>query len=426
MIECCNEGRYLGYFHNLPEVLAKYPTGRRGWFFTNGETLSVWMWDELSRGWHDTNCVDDTLQGVVDDAAGFEPVVKPGVKTSYLYVQPEAGTVTFRNFVNGESPVSVATEGTAVILLFWNGDLWEVAVTPFYVDLSRYAWNDLGNVSDEKVKEMAGIMKVAHEELPGGEYDSVIVLGTDDAADRGASIGITSRGVPFVTTHHFPDTPIEGRKPLALADLSNVESGTITPDMTAFADLMNSLHYAEYDDIDDIKEKGCYVVRYYKRISGPSVRTTYNYYYLIVDVQDINVSQTLIGFETFKSRSCKAGNPWSEWETGMVNLQPAILPREFLSLTSSSTSEEILTILDRVGGAEAIAALFQERKGSVFLDNDENGLHTLTDYRKVAENPWELYFSYFEYNVLVEIFLYDDGTGAWHCEKNEYEIPQKQ
>lgn len=218
----CNDGRYLGYFHNLPEVLAKYPTGRRGWFFTNGETLSVWMWDELSRGWHDTNCVDDTLQGVVDDAASFEPVAKPGVKTSYLYVQPEAGTVTFRNFVNGEVPVSVTTEGTAVILLFWNGDLWEVAITPFYVDLARYALKDLSNVEDEKVKEMAGITEVFHEQLPDGGYDAVIVLGTDDAADRGASIGITSQGVPFITTHHFLDTPIENRKTLALADLSNV------------------------------------------------------------------------------------------------------------------------------------------------------------------------------------------------------------
>mgnify|MGYP001100582002 CR=1 FL=1 len=68
----CNDGRYLGYFHNLPEVLAKYPIGHRGWFFTNGETLSVWMWDELSRGWYDTNRADNTLQGMVDDAASFE------------------------------------------------------------------------------------------------------------------------------------------------------------------------------------------------------------------------------------------------------------------------------------------------------------------------------------------------------------------
>ena len=173
--------------------------------------------------------------------------------------------------------------------------------------------------------------------------------------------------------------------------------------MTTFADLINNLHYAEYDDIDDIKEKGCYIVRYYKRISQPSVRTTYNYYYLIVDVQDINVSQTLIGLETFKSRSCKADNPWSEWKTGIVNPQPAILPREFLSLTSSSTSEEILTTLNLAGGAKAIATLFQERKGSIFLDNDENALQTLIDYRKVSENNWELYYSYFEYYVLVVV-----------------------
>lgn len=347
----CNDGRYLGYFHNLPEVLAKYPIGHRGWFFTNGETLSVWMWDELSRGWYDTNRADNTLQGMVDDAASFEPVAKPGVKTSYLYVQPEAGTVTFRNFVNWEAPVSVATEGTAVILLFWNGDLWEVAVTPFYVDLSRYALKDLDNVSDEKVKEMAGITKVAHEELPNGDYDSVIVLGTDDAADRGASIGITSQGEPFITTHHFLDTPIVDRKILALADLSNVESGTITPDMTTFAYLINNLHYAEYDDIDDIKEKGCYIVRYYKRITQPSVRTTYNYYYLIVDVQDINVSQTLIGSETFKSRSCKADNPWSEWKEYVDDLKESIpsfhiFSYDIYGMNSSMHSEQIQSIIE--------------------------------------------------------------------------------
>ena len=82
-------------------------------------------------------------------------------------------------------------------------------VDAFNENFENTALKDLSNVENEKVMEMAGITKVAHEELPNGDYDSVIVLGTDDAADRGASIGITSQGEPFITTHHFLDTPIE-------------------------------------------------------------------------------------------------------------------------------------------------------------------------------------------------------------------------
>ena len=299
-------------------------------------------------------------------------------------------------------------------------------VDAFNENVENTALKDLSNVENEKVMEMAGITKVAHEELPNGDYDSVIVLGTDDAADRGASIGITSQGEPFITTHHFLDTPIVDRKILALADLSNVESGTITPDMTTFADLPNSLKVIDATDLDTTTRSGTYIVHHYSRPGQID-----NYAFLSVSTRLLITYQCMIGNNNvIEYRTQHGSNEWSDWETynlsNIVNPQPAILPREFLSLTSSSTSEEILTTLNLAGGAEAIAALFQERKGSVFLDNDENGLHTLTDYRKVADNPWELYYSYFEYNVLVEISLYDDGTGTWHCTKNEYEIPKKQ
>ena len=283
----------------------------------------------------------------------------------------------------------------------------------------KKALTDLSNVSEDTAKKKVWIRKYNGNDL---DFQGIAF---HIGGDWYGAFGVHPNGSPLFGISTMGMDADYDEKYLAFADMSNVPEGSLTPEKTTFANLINNLHYAEYNDIDDIKEKGCYIVRYYKRISQPSVRTTYNYYYLIVDVQDINVSQTLIGLDTFKSRSCKADNPWSEWKTGIVNPQPAILPREFLSLTSSSTSEEILTTLNLAGGAKAIATLFQERKGSIFLDNDENGLQTLIDYRKVSENNWELYYSYFEYYVLVEVSVWEDNEGTWHCEKNEYEIPRK-
>ena len=298
-------------------------------------------------------------------------------------------------------------------------------VDAFNENFENTALKDLSNVENEKVKEMAGITEVFHEQLPDGGYDAVIVLGTDDAADRGASIGITSQGVPFITTHHFLDTPIENRKTLALADLSNVESGTITPDMTTFADLPNSLKAIDAADLDTTTRSGTYIVHHYSRPGQIN-----NYAFLSVSTQLMVTYQCMIGeTNAIKYRIQRGSNEWSDWETcNLSNIipKPAILPKEFLSLTSNSTSEEILTILNQAGGAYVIANMFHDRKGSIFLDNDENGLQTLTDYRKVAENPWELYYSYFEYNVLVEISIWEDNGGTWHCRKDEYEIPKKQ
>ena len=159
---CPPEGRYIGHFDSLSDAENAYPAGgRRGWFFSNGETLSLWMWDSLSNAWHDTACADSTLRGIVDDPAAFAPDVRPGLRTAYLYVQPAPGTVTLARFLNGNLPVQVTVQTTALILLFWNGDLWEHTVTPFYVDMTPYALADLSNVARLADSRSDGLMPSA-------------------------------------------------------------------------------------------------------------------------------------------------------------------------------------------------------------------------------------------------------------------------
>lgn len=136
----CNmtEGKFLGYFFGLGSFLSRYPHGSSGDCFINGETNSLWIWDEMNDMWVDSNRIENYLQGIVNDNAGFTPIVKPGVRTTYLYVAPKAGTYTFDHFKNRDTAISVTAECTSVVMLYWNGDIWETAITPIDIDMSAY------------------------------------------------------------------------------------------------------------------------------------------------------------------------------------------------------------------------------------------------------------------------------------------------
>lgn len=129
---------YFGYSPNLGTFLMKHPEGNFGDCFINGETKSLWIWDNIARVWVDSNRIENYLQGIVNDNAGFTPIVKPGVRTTYLYVAPKAGTYTFDNFKNRDTAISVTAECTSVVMLYWNGDKWETAITPIDIDMSAY------------------------------------------------------------------------------------------------------------------------------------------------------------------------------------------------------------------------------------------------------------------------------------------------
>lgn len=145
-------GQFLGYYFNLSAFLSQHPKGVPGDCFINGETLSLWVWDTMNRKWIDSNRPDNWLKGIIDNPHSFIPDVKPGVKTAYLYIAPEAAKVTFSFFKNGETAISVQTKSSAIISLFWNGDYWESAVTEIDTDLSALARKDLSNIEETTFK----------------------------------------------------------------------------------------------------------------------------------------------------------------------------------------------------------------------------------------------------------------------------------
>ena len=145
-------GQFLGYYFNLSAFLSQHPKGVPGDCFINGETLSLWVWDTMNRKWIDSNRPDNWLKGIIDNPLSFIPDVKPGVKTAYLYIAPEAAKVTFSFFKNGETAISVQTKSSAIISLFWNGDYWESAVTEIDTDLSALARKDLSNIEETTFK----------------------------------------------------------------------------------------------------------------------------------------------------------------------------------------------------------------------------------------------------------------------------------
>lgn len=134
-----SDGLFLGYFSLLTEVLSKYPEGvPEGSYFVNGETLSIWIWDGVSGIWIDTNRpMQSPLTGVVDNPSTYRPEVKKGEKAYFLYITPPIKDLCFAYFVNGDEPLRIAVEQTAIVSLFWDGDFWHINAVPVKLDASR-------------------------------------------------------------------------------------------------------------------------------------------------------------------------------------------------------------------------------------------------------------------------------------------------
>ena len=158
-MKCNIHGKFFGYYFGLGAFLSQHPLGMPGSCFLNGETLSLWVWDEINRRWVDSNRADNWLSGLVDDPETFVPEVKEGIKTAYLYTTNQTGTVTFTHFTNQDVPLSIEISGTSVVTLYWNGTYWEYLVTPLslaeYAALENYAKKDFSNVSQTDFDEKA-------------------------------------------------------------------------------------------------------------------------------------------------------------------------------------------------------------------------------------------------------------------------------
>lgn len=155
---------FLGYNYGVGSVIAKYPNGKPGNYFINGETNSVWVWNEIANLWIDTNRLDSGLKGYVDDPTTFSPVVAMGVKATYLAVvsAPDCDndttasptTVTFTYFKSGGVPLTITVRKTSVVMLFWNGDYWENLIADLSIDLSKYALVENLDILTEGVERL--------------------------------------------------------------------------------------------------------------------------------------------------------------------------------------------------------------------------------------------------------------------------------
>ena len=70
-MKCNTHGKFLGYYFGIGAFLSRHPNGIPGSCFVNGETLSLWVWDEVGRQWVDSNRADNWLSGMVDNAETF-------------------------------------------------------------------------------------------------------------------------------------------------------------------------------------------------------------------------------------------------------------------------------------------------------------------------------------------------------------------
>ena len=121
IFKCNRAGKYIGYYNNLSEAVYHNPNAQKDWFFTNGETLSVWMFDGLN--WVDTSLSASKQINLVDDPGTFVPRVVEGEPCTYLYIATKTGTWEFPYF----DDVSVTLSTPSLISLNWDGASWSSA-----------------------------------------------------------------------------------------------------------------------------------------------------------------------------------------------------------------------------------------------------------------------------------------------------------
>ncbi len=135
---------YVGFYPNVEAVWAAYPEGGfPGQFFINGETQSVWMWNISCKNWCDTNHpFQAPVSGIIGDPATFKPDVKIDVPAYYLYISGGSGVYEFPYFVPANPALHVETKGPAIILLWWNGQMWQSYVTELRLNpyISQTHW----------------------------------------------------------------------------------------------------------------------------------------------------------------------------------------------------------------------------------------------------------------------------------------------
>lgn len=225
-MKCNTHGKFLGYYFGIGAFLSRHPNGIPGSCFVNGETLSLWVWDEVGRQWVDSNRADNWLSGMVDNAETFVPEIKTGVKTAYLYMAKEAGTVTFTHFLNSGKPLSITVDGISVVMLFWNGNYWEHETALLSaVDMDKYFRTEVD--SEEKLTKAGDARDASWLET---RWDETTFDGKKEAVSRRqmklgkSAIGVTTDGRAYVEKEGNCKIllTVENLADYAKKDLSNI------------------------------------------------------------------------------------------------------------------------------------------------------------------------------------------------------------
>ena len=182
---CNTQGKFLGYYFGLGAFLSAHPHGVPGNCFINGETQSLWIWDEVNRKWVDSNRLDSPFQGLIENPQKFNPKPKAGIKAVYLYFAPKSGTVTFdylRNDPGSEDAISVTVTGSSIVMLYWDGDYWSVEVIPMENNIEELVKKHRQDVTEMK----ESIDKLTPIKIPVKSYgdDGEVIFENLQALER--------------------------------------------------------------------------------------------------------------------------------------------------------------------------------------------------------------------------------------------------
>lgn len=154
---------YLGWYHDLAEVLAHYPQPREGWSFNNIETRSVWIYDGVR--WCNTTQGNPFTMITHPNVSG---TVRDGYPSTFYYVPNTTGLTRFNfgkpnGLTQGSVSINVEIKSISdIVFIEWTGSELHASVHILDVDVVRHKEGMLYDVNGKKI-ELAELVKERHE-----------------------------------------------------------------------------------------------------------------------------------------------------------------------------------------------------------------------------------------------------------------------
>jgi hypothetical protein len=175
---------YLGWYHNLAEVLQHYPQPRKGWSFNNIETRSVWIYDGVR--WCNTTQGNPFTMITLPNVSG---TVRAGYPSTFYYVPNTTGLTRF-NFVKpngltqGSESIDVDIKSISdIVFIEWTGSQLHASVHILDVDVVRHEDGMLYDVNRKKI-ELAELAEERQEREENEELLSKLITEVSKKCDE--------------------------------------------------------------------------------------------------------------------------------------------------------------------------------------------------------------------------------------------------